>query len=42
MREEFGERVSVVVIQDASHALIQEQPDAVAAAILAWIKKLPQ
>jgi pimeloyl-ACP methyl ester carboxylesterase len=42
MRDEFGERVSVVVIQDASHALIQEQPDAVAAAILAWIKKLPQ
>jgi pimeloyl-ACP methyl ester carboxylesterase len=42
MREEFGERVSVVVIQDASHALIPEQPDAVAAAILAWIKKLPQ
>jgi pimeloyl-ACP methyl ester carboxylesterase len=42
MREEFGERVSVVVIPDASHALIPEQPDAVVAAILAWIGKLPR
>jgi pimeloyl-ACP methyl ester carboxylesterase len=41
MRDEFGERASVVVIPDASHALILEQPDAVAAAILAWIGKLP-
>ena len=41
MRDEFGERVSVVVIPDASHALMPEQPDAVAAAILAWIGKLP-
>ena len=35
MRDEFGERVSVVVIPDASHALIQERPDAAAAAIVA-------
>ena len=42
MRDEFGERVSVVVIQDASHAVIQEQPNAAAAAILAWIAKLPR
>jgi pimeloyl-ACP methyl ester carboxylesterase len=42
MREEFGERVSVVVIPNASHALIPEQPEAVAAAILAWIGKLPR
>jgi pimeloyl-ACP methyl ester carboxylesterase len=42
MRDEFGERVSVVVIPDASHALMPEQPDAVAAAILAWIGKLPR
>jgi pimeloyl-ACP methyl ester carboxylesterase len=41
MRDEFGERASIVVIPDASHALIQEQPVAVAAAILAWIGKLP-
>jgi len=39
-REEFGERVSVVVIPNASHALIPEQPDAVVDAILAWIAKL--
>jgi pimeloyl-ACP methyl ester carboxylesterase len=42
MRDEFGERVSVVVIPNASHALMPEQPDAVAAAILAWIQKLPR
>jgi pimeloyl-ACP methyl ester carboxylesterase len=42
MRDEFGERVSVVVIPDASHALIQERPDAAAAAIVAWIAKLPR
>ena len=42
MRDEFGERVSVVVIPDASHAVIQEQPNAAAAAILAWIAKLPR
>ena len=42
MRDEFGERVSVVVIPAASHALVQEQPDAAAAAIVAWIGKLPK
>ncbi|MGA2997859.1 alpha/beta fold hydrolase [Bradyrhizobium sp.] len=42
MREEFGERVSVVVIPNASHALLPEQPVAVTAAILAWIGKLPR
>ena len=41
MRDEFGERVSVVVIPDASHALIPEQPNAVTEAIVAWIGKLP-
>ena len=42
MREEFGERASVVVIPNASHALIPEQPAAVVDAIVAWIGKLPQ
>jgi pimeloyl-ACP methyl ester carboxylesterase len=42
MREEFGERVSVVVIPKASHALLPEQPAAVTAAILAWIGQLPR
>jgi pimeloyl-ACP methyl ester carboxylesterase len=39
--EEFGERAKVVVIPNASHALIPEQPAAVIAAILQWIGKLP-
>jgi pimeloyl-ACP methyl ester carboxylesterase len=42
MRDEFGERASVVAIPHASHALIPEQPAAVTAAILAWIGKLPR
>ena len=40
-REEFGERATVVVIPDASHALLPEQPAAAIDAILAWIGKLP-
>jgi pimeloyl-ACP methyl ester carboxylesterase len=41
MREEFGDRATVVVIPNASHALMAEQPKAVVEAILAWIDKLP-
>jgi len=40
LREEFGERVTIAVIPDASHALIPEQPAAVVAAIIAWIRTL--
>ena len=35
--EEFGNRATVVVIENASHALPVEQPAAVVEAILAWI-----
>jgi pimeloyl-ACP methyl ester carboxylesterase len=42
MREEFGERASVVVIPNASHALIPEQPAAVVEAVRAWIGTLPR
>ncbi|TMH13600.1 MAG: alpha/beta hydrolase [Betaproteobacteria bacterium] len=42
LREEFGERVTVAVIPDASHALIPEQPTAVVAAIVGWMRKLPK
>src|SRR5579872_3536355 len=41
MRDEFAERVSVVVIPNAGHALLPEQPAAVTDAILAWIRNLP-
>jgi pimeloyl-ACP methyl ester carboxylesterase len=41
MRDEFGERATVVVIPNAGHALLPEQPTAVADAILAWIRNLP-
>jgi len=40
LRNEFGDRVSVVVIPDASHALIPEQPTAVVNEIVAWAQKL--
>src|SRR5450432_525078 len=42
IREEFGERATVVVIPNASHALIPEQPAAVVDAIVAWISGLPR
>ena len=39
--EEFGtKRVSTVLIRNAAHAIIVEQPAAVADAIVAWAKKL--
>lgn len=38
---EFGSRVQKFVVEDASHALFPEQPEAVAAAILRWMAKLP-
>ncbi len=41
LKEEFGERVSVAVIPGASHALIPEQPAAVVAAMVDWMRKLP-
>jgi hypothetical protein len=38
--EEFGERATIVVIPNASHALMPEQPVAVTDAILQWIGRL--
>lgn len=38
VRDELGERVIVHRIADASHALIPEQPDAVAAALVRWMR----
>ncbi len=42
LRDEFGERVTIVVIADASHALIPEQPAAVVEAIVSWMRRLPR
>jgi len=42
LKEEFGGRVTIAVIPDASHALIPEQPAAVVAAIVGWMRKLPK
>lgn len=42
IRDEFGERATIVVIPNASHALIPEQPAAVVDAIVAWIGGLPR
>jgi pimeloyl-ACP methyl ester carboxylesterase len=41
MKDEFGQRVTVMVIPHASHALMPEQPQAVVAALVGWIKGLP-
>lgn len=41
LRAEFGPRVQTKVIGNASHALFPEQPQAVADAVLAWMRALP-
>jgi pimeloyl-ACP methyl ester carboxylesterase len=41
LREELGERVSVALIRNAGHALVPEQPAAVVAALLGWMRSLP-
>jgi pimeloyl-ACP methyl ester carboxylesterase len=40
-RDAFGERATVRTIPDASHALLPEQPRAVIAEIVAWVRSLP-
>ena len=37
----YGDRVTTIVIPDASHALFPEQPASVAEAIVAWVATLP-
>jgi len=39
LRNQFPERVTTVVIEDASHALFPEQPDIVADTVLAWLSR---
>jgi len=41
MKDEFGDRVTIAVVPNASHALFPEQPRAVVEALTAWIKTLP-
>ncbi len=40
LRDEFGDRVTVVVVPDASHALLPEAPKAVAEAVIRWMRGL--
>ena len=40
MREDFGDRVTIALVRDASHALIPEQPEQVVAACLAWMRAI--
>ena len=40
MKDEFGDRVTIAVIPNASHALMPEQPKAVVEAIAAWVRRL--
>ena len=41
LAETYGPRVTTVIIPDASHALFPEQPEAVADAVIAWVRTLP-
>ncbi len=40
MREDFGARVSVALVRNASHALIPEQPRAVVEEVTAWMRAI--
>ncbi len=40
LKEEFGARVEVVMIQDAGHALLPEQPQAIAQAVVGFLDGL--
>jgi pimeloyl-ACP methyl ester carboxylesterase len=40
LKDELGDRVTVAVIRNASHALLPEQPKAVVEAIVAWMRGL--
>ena len=39
LKNELGDRVTVVVVADAGHALVPEQPAAVASAITEWMRR---
>lgn len=41
LQDEFGARVTVTVIPGTRHALLPEAPDAVAEAIVGWMRRLP-
>jgi len=41
IKDEFGRRVTVAVLGNASHALIPEQPDGFAGRIVSWARALP-
>ncbi len=41
LKQSYGDRVQTVVIPDASHALFPEQPQAIADAIVTWVRTLP-
>jgi pimeloyl-ACP methyl ester carboxylesterase len=40
LKDELGDRVTVVAVANASHALLPEQPKAVVDAIVAWVRGL--
>jgi pimeloyl-ACP methyl ester carboxylesterase len=42
LRKEGGDRVRVAYVGRAGHALLPEQPDAVASNILAYLRGLPK
>ena len=42
VKDEFGDRVTMVVIPGAGHALVPEAPEAVVDAIVKWEKSLPR
>src|SRR5699024_9081450 len=40
IRDELGDRVHIAIIENASHAVVVEQPERVVEEVLSWIKTL--
>ena len=39
LQKEYGDRVKVVEIPNAGHAMLPEQPELIAKTIIAWLKR---
>jgi pimeloyl-ACP methyl ester carboxylesterase len=41
LKQEFGDRVTLIEIDNAGHAMLPEQPDALARAVLGYLRRFP-
>jgi pimeloyl-ACP methyl ester carboxylesterase len=41
LKQEFGDRVTLIEIDNAGHAMLPEQPDALARAVPGYLRRFP-